>query len=104
MSQTTYTVAILMGSSSDLDVMIEAAKILKQFGVTCDVEITSAHRSPERTRRYVRSAEKRGARLFIIGAGAAAHLAAVVAAETTLPGIGVPLPGSGVNGLDALTS
>lgn len=99
-----YTVAILMGSESDLDVMMESAKTLRRFGVGCDLQITSAHRSPERTRRYVKSAEKRGTRIFIVGAGAAAHLAGVVAAETTLPVIGVPLVGSALNGIDALYS
>ncbi len=104
MNQTTNQVAILMGSDSDYDVMMEAAKILDHFGITYDVEITSAHRSPERTRRYVKTAEKRGTRVFIIGAGMAAHLAGVVAAETTLPVIGVPLAGSALNGVDALYS
>src|SRR5215471_18642595 len=104
MSQTTHTVSILMGSSSDLDVMLEAARVLDQLGVSYDVEVTSAHRSPERTRRYVESAQKEGTRVFIVGAGAAAHLAGVVAAETTLPVIGVPLAGSALNGVDALYS
>jgi phosphoribosylaminoimidazole carboxylase PurE protein len=103
-SQSDFPVSIMMGSDSDLDIMLEAAKLLEQFGVACDVEITSAHRSPERTRRYVKSAEKRGAKVFIVGAGAAAHLAGVVAAETTLPVIGVPLAGSALNGVDALYS
>ncbi|MCI0488047.1 MAG: 5-(carboxyamino)imidazole ribonucleotide mutase [Blastocatellia bacterium] len=104
MSETKKTVAILMGSDSDLEVMMEAARILDRFGVGYDVEITSAHRSPDRTRRYVKSAGKRGTRIFIVGAGAAAHLAGVVAAETTLPVIGVPLAGSALNGVDALYS
>jgi phosphoribosylaminoimidazole carboxylase PurE protein len=99
-----HTVAILMGSESDLDVMIESARTLDRFEVTYDLQITSAHRSPDRTRRYVRSAEKSGARVFIVGAGAAAHLAGVVAAETTLPVIGVPLAGSALNGVDSLYS
>jgi 5-(carboxyamino)imidazole ribonucleotide mutase len=104
MSKSEIKVAIMMGSGSDLDVMLEAAKILDQFGVGYDVEVTSAHRSPGRTRRYVASAEKRGARVFIVGAGAAAHLAGVVAAESTLPVLGVPLAGSALNGVDALYS
>ena len=99
-----YRVAILMGSSSDLEVMSEAAKILDQFGIPYDVDITSAHRSPDRTRKHVAGAEAQGARVFIVGAGAAAHLAGVVAAETTLPVIGVPLVGSALNGIDALYS
>jgi 5-(carboxyamino)imidazole ribonucleotide mutase len=93
-----------MGSGSDLDIMLEAAKILKQFGVSYDVEVTSAHRSPDRTRAYVKQAEQQGAKVFIVGAGAAAHLAGVVAAESTLPVIGVPLSGSALNGVDALYS
>lgn len=93
-----------MGSESDLETMMEAAKALDQFSISYDIEITSAHRSPDRTRRYVKTAEKRGTRAFIVGAGAAAHLAGVVAAETTLPVIGVPLSGSALNGVDALYS
>jgi 5-(carboxyamino)imidazole ribonucleotide mutase len=104
MTDKKYDVAILMGSPSDLDVMTEAAKVLDQFGVTYDVEITSAHRSPDRTRQYIKQAEALGTRVFIVGAGAAAHLAGVTAAETTLPVIGVPLAGSALNGVDALYS
>jgi 5-(carboxyamino)imidazole ribonucleotide mutase len=98
------TVAILMGSDSDLEVMLEAARTLDQFGIDYDVEVTSAHRSPVRTRRYLKSAEKGGTRIFIVGAGAAAHLAGVTAAETILPVIGVPLSGSALGGVDALYS
>ncbi len=94
--------AILMGSDSDLPVMVEAAKILEKLGVGYEVEITSAHRSPQRTVDIVRSAPERGVRLFIVGAGCAAHLAGVVAAHTTLPVLGVPLAASDLNGLDAL--
>ncbi|HYL98914.1 MAG TPA: 5-(carboxyamino)imidazole ribonucleotide mutase [Blastocatellia bacterium] len=97
-------VAILMGSGSDLEVMMEAGKMLRQFGIGFDVEVTSAHRSPDRTRQYIKDAEARGVKVFVVGAGAAAHLAGVVAAETTLPVIGVPLSGSALNGLDALYS
>ena len=99
-----YDVAILMGSPSDFEVMSEAAKVLEQFGVSFDIEVTSAHRSPDRTRQYIKQAESLGARVFIVGAGAAAHLAGVTAAETTLPVIGVPLAGSALNGIDALYS
>ena len=99
-----YDVAILMGSPSDFEVMSEAAKVLEQFGVSFDIEVTSAHRSPDRTRQYIKQAESLGARVFIVGAGAAAHLAGVTAAETTLPVIGVPLAGSALNGVDALYS
>src|SRR5262245_9627566 len=98
------TVAILMGSDSDLDVMMEAARTLDQFGIDYDIEVTSAHRSPIRTKRYLKAAEKGGTRIFIVGAGAAAHLAGVTAAETTLPVIGVPLSGSALGGIDALYS
>jgi len=104
MSDRKYHVAILMGSPSDLDVMSEAARVLDQFGVTYDIEVTSAHRSPDRTRNYIKHAEALGAKVFIVGAGAAAHLAGVTAAETTLPVIGVPLAGSALNGIDALYS
>ena len=91
-----------MGSDSDLEVMKEAARVLEEFGVAYEMDVTSAHRSPERTRRIVADAPARGVRVFIIGAGAAAHLAGVVAAETTLPVIGVPLDASALRGVDAL--
>lgn len=93
-----------MGSDSDLDVMLEAARTLDLFGIDYDIEVTSAHRSPVRTKRYLKRAEKSGTRIFIVGAGAAAHLAGVTAAETTLPVIGVPLSGSALGGVDALYS
>jgi len=97
-------VGILMGSDSDLSVMEEASKVLEKFGVGHEVIVSSAHRSPERTRKYVVGASKRGIKILITGAGAAAHLAGVVAAETTLPVIGVPIGSSALNGLDALLS
>ena len=97
-------VGILMGSDSDLSVMEEASKILENFKIEHEVIVTSAHRSPERTRKYVLSAPKRGIKILIAGAGSAAHLAGVVAAETTLPVIGVPIGSSALNGLDALLS
>ena len=97
-------VGILMGSDSDLSVMEEASKILEKFGIGHEVVVSSAHRSPERTRKYVIGASKRGIKILISGAGAAAHLAGVVAAETTLPVIGVPIGSSALNGLDALLS
>lgn len=102
MAQSEALVSILMGSDSDLDVMMEAAKTLEKFGVPYDIDVSSAHRSPERTRRIVAEAPARGVRVFIIGAGAAAHLAGVVAAESTLPVIGVPLDSSALRGVDAL--
>ena len=97
-------VGILMGSDSDLSVMEEASKILDKFGIGHEIIVSSAHRSPERTRKYVTGASKRGIKILIAGAGAAAHLAGVVAAETTLPVIGVPIGSSALNGLDALLS
>jgi phosphoribosylaminoimidazole carboxylase PurE protein len=102
MAQANALVSILMGSDSDLDVMMEAAKTLEKFGVSFEIDVTSAHRSPERTRRIVAEAPGRGVRVFIIGAGAAAHLAGVVAAESVLPVIGVPLDSSALRGVDAL--
>jgi len=97
-------VGILMGSDSDLSVMEEASKVLEKFGVSHEVIVSSAHRSPERTRKYVVGASKRGIKILIAGAGGAAHLAGVIAAETTLPVIGVPIGSSALNGLDALLS
>ena len=97
-------VGILMGSDSDFPVMEEASKVLDKFGIGHEVVVSSAHRSPERTRKYVLGASKRGIKILIAGAGGAAHLAGVVAAETTLPVIGVPIGSSALNGLDALLS
>lgn len=97
-------VAILMGSDSDLELMLEAAKVLDQFGIAYQVEVTSAHRSPARTRQFVDEAPGRGIKVFIVGAGAAAHLAGAVAAETTLPVIGVPINSSPLAGVDSLYS
>jgi len=95
-------VAIVMGSDSDLEVMREAAKALDDFGVAYEMDITSAHRSPARTGEFARQAAGRGIKVIIAGAGGAAHLAGVIAAETTLPVIGVPMPSSSLQGLDAL--
>ena len=97
-------VGILMGSDSDFHVMEEASKVLDKFGVGHEVIVSSANRSPERTRKYVLGASKRGIKILIAGAGGAAHLAGVIAAETTLPVIGVPIGSSALNGLDALVS
>lgn len=97
-------VAIMMGSPSDLETMSRAAKQLRAFEIPFEIEITSAHRSPERTVAFVEAAEKRGVEVFIVGAGMAAHLAGVVAAHTTRPVLGVPLPGPLLDGLDALLS
>jgi phosphoribosylaminoimidazole carboxylase PurE protein len=93
-----------MGSDSDFSIMEEAANILKQFGVPHEVLVASAHRSPGRTRSYVKKAEKQGVKVLIAGAGGAAHLAGMLAAESHLPIIGVPINSSPLNGLDALLS
>ncbi|OGP13507.1 MAG: 5-(carboxyamino)imidazole ribonucleotide mutase [Deltaproteobacteria bacterium RIFCSPLOWO2_02_FULL_50_16] len=97
-------VGILMGSDSDVLVMGEAAKILDDFNVPHEQVITSAHRSPKRTMLYAESASKRGIKILIAGAGYAAHLAGVVAAQTVLPVIGVPIDSSSLKGLDAILS
>jgi phosphoribosylaminoimidazole carboxylase PurE protein len=97
-------VGIIMGSDTDLPVMKEAAATLKKFGVPFEIDITSAHRSPARTSEYARTAVERGLKAIIVGAGGAAHLAGVVAAETTLPVIGVPMPTTSLQGLDSLLS
>jgi 5-(carboxyamino)imidazole ribonucleotide mutase len=95
-------VLILMGSDSDWPVMEEALKALREVGVACEAHVSSAHRTPDRTARLAREAAARGVRVIICGAGAAAHLAGVVAAESELPVLGVPLAGSDLLGLDAL--
>lgn len=97
-----YKVAIFMGSSSDADIMNEAARFLSEMAVPYNITVTSAHRSPARTRRLVAEMEQAGVRVFIVGAGGAAHLGGVVAAETERPVIGVPLAGSPLSGWDAL--
>lgn len=97
-------VAILIGSESDLDVIKEAQEIFKEFEIPFSLEVTSAHRSPERTKKLVLDSEAQGVRIFICVAGKAAHLAGVVAAHTPLPVIGVPVGGSDLGGLDALLS
>lgn len=95
-------VSIVMGSDSDLDIMREATKPLDEFGIAYEIDITSAHRSPSRTAEYAAQAADRGIRVIIAGAGGAAHLAGVIAAHTTLPVIGVPIPSSALQGMDAL--
>ena len=97
-------VAIVMGSDTDLPTMTETAVALKKFGVPFEVEITSAHRSPARTSEYARTAVSRGLKVIIVGAGGASHLAGVIAAETILPVIGVPMATTSLAGLDALLS
>jgi 5-(carboxyamino)imidazole ribonucleotide mutase len=95
-------VLILMGSDSDLPVMEETAKILEEFGIGFEMHISSAHRSPKKTAELASGAAARGIKVIVAGAGMAAHLAGVVAAETILPVIAVPLPGGALNGVDAL--
>lgn len=102
MSDKKPVVGILMGSDSDYDIMVESAKILKQFEVPFEMIVSSAHRTPERTLEYVQGAHDRGIKILIAGAGAAAHLAGVVAAETLLPVIAVPIDATSMRGLDAL--
>ncbi len=97
-------VLILMGSDSDAEVMSAARDVLTEFGISSRMTVASAHRSPARVLRLVDEAVRGGARVFIVGAGAAAHLAGVVAAHTTLPVIGVPIDSSALKGLDALLS
>ena len=97
-------VLILMGSDSDAPVMQGAVDVLKEFGISHEMTVASAHRSPERVMRLVADAPGRGVKVFIIGAGAAAHLAGVVAAHTSLPVIGVPIDSSALKGWDALLS
>jgi len=97
-------VLIIMGSDSDLPVMEEAGKALTAFGIPFKMTVASAHRTPERTLRIVREAEKNGAEVIIAGAGMAAHLPGVIASHTILPVIGVPLDASPLHGMDALLS
>jgi 5-(carboxyamino)imidazole ribonucleotide mutase len=97
-------VGIVMGSDTDLPVMTETAHTLKKFGVPFEIEITSAHRSPARTSEYARTAIQRGLKVIIVGAGGASHLAGIIAAETTLPVVGVPMATTTLAGLDALLS
>src|SRR5580698_11194689 len=93
-----------MGSDSDLPMMAEATKALEKFGIPYEIEIMSAHRTPARAHEYATTALGRGLKVMIAAAGAAAHLAGVMAANTTIPVIGVPMGTSSLNGLDALLS
>ena len=97
-------ISIIIGSKSDYDVMSECAKTLDKFGVKYELIVSSAHRSAERTKNYIKNAENRGAIVFIAAAGMAAHLAGAIAAMTTKPVIGVPMAGSALSGMDALLS
>lgn len=97
-------VGILMGSESDLPVMEKVEEVLNCMGVPYEMDITSAHRLPDKTAEYARTARQRGIEVIIAGAGMAAHLAGVIAANTTLPVIGVPIKSGALNGVDALYS
>ncbi len=97
-------ISIIMGSKSDWNIMQECVSILKKFDCPYEVIISSAHRSPQRTKDYIQDAQNRGASVFIAAAGMAAHLAGSVAAQTSKPVIGVPLDSSSLNGLDSLLS
>jgi len=97
-------VGILMGSDSDLEVMEEAARACEEFGVTCEMHVFSAHRTPYDTADYAKTAHERGLKVLIAGAGGAAHLAGVVAAHTPLPVIGVPIKSKALQGYDSLLS
>jgi phosphoribosylaminoimidazole carboxylase PurE protein len=97
-------VLIVMGSKRDEPVMLKAGRTLDQLGIPYSVEISSAHRNPEKTKRIAQRAERQGVRVIIAGAGMAAHLPGVIASHTTLPVIGVPLSGSALSGLDSLFS
>jgi 5-(carboxyamino)imidazole ribonucleotide mutase len=98
------TVAIVMGSKSDIDTMQPAVEILKGFGIDCETSIISAHRTPDKAREYAKSAREKGIEVIIAAAGGAAHLPGVIASWTTLPVIGVPLASSELKGVDALLS
>jgi 5-(carboxyamino)imidazole ribonucleotide mutase len=104
MARTKPAVGIVMGSASDWDVMREAAKPLKEFGIAYDARVLSAHRSPDALMDWIESLSAGGARCFIAGAGGAAHLAGVVAAKTPLPVLGVPMPSKYLKGIDSLLS
>ena len=97
-------VQVLMGSGSDADMMANTVRTLRDFGIAAEMTVASAHRSPDRVRRVMNEALARGVKVFVVGAGAAAHLAGVVAAHTTLPVIGVPIDSSPLGGFDALLS
>ncbi len=102
MSPTKPVVAVLMGSKSDMPVMERALRLLDGFDIPYSTHVISAHRSPKKVRDFAGSALRRGLKVIIAGAGMAAHLAGVIASETTLPVIGVPLAGSALDGVDAL--
>lgn len=98
------TVSIVMGSKSDQETMMQATQILRAFGITYEVRIMSAHRTPDRVHEFCQGVRERGVKVIIAGAGKAAHLAGVIASRTTLPVIGVPMKTSDLGGLDSLLS
>ena len=104
MSDNKIEVGIIMGSDSDLPVMEETLKVLKEFGIGYEVKVLSAHRTPNQHAEYSKSALIRGLKVIIAAAGGAAHLPGVTAAQTTLPVIGVPIKGKALEGMDALLS
>jgi len=97
-------VSIIMGSKSDYAIMQNCSNVLEQFNVKYELIISSAHRSPQRTKDYIKSAEEKGAKVFVAAAGMAAHLAGALAAGTTKPVIGVPMKGGAMDGMDAMLS
>ena len=97
-------VSVIMGSDSDLDAMRETTNLLREFGISHEVKILSAHRSPKMTSKFAEEAEEKGIKVIIAGAGGAAHLAGVVASHTTLPVIGVPMDTKALKGIDSLLS
>ncbi len=103
-SERVAAVGIIMGSRSDWPTMETAAGVLKEFGVGFEVEVVSAHRTPDKMMRYAESAKERGLKIIIAGAGGAAHLPGMVAAKTTLPVLGVPVKSRALKGLDSLLS
>jgi 5-(carboxyamino)imidazole ribonucleotide mutase len=104
MASTAPLVGIVMGSTSDWEVMQQAAKQLGDFSVPYEARVLSAHRTPEALEQWIADLSAKGAKCFIAGAGGAAHLAGVVAAQTTLPVLGVPMPSKHLQGLDSLLS
>jgi 5-(carboxyamino)imidazole ribonucleotide mutase len=103
-SDHTPRVGIIMGSRSDRDTMQEAARVLDELAIPYEMEIVSAHRTPDRMFRYAEEAERRGIQVIVAGAGGAAHLPGMTAAKTVLPVIGVPVQSAALNGLDSLLS
>jgi 5-(carboxyamino)imidazole ribonucleotide mutase len=104
MKKTRPLVSVVMGSDSDFPIMSETTNILEDFGIPHEVFLTSAHRSPERTSSFAKGAAEKGIKVIIVGAGAAAHLAGVIASQSLLPVIGIPIDATTLGGIDALLS